>query len=97
MMSHDNFNNLVLIKSTPEDDFDFKLRIAFFTCVSLTGVREKCRFLPFSLGSMSYIGIFLSIVLTFFGKKLLKVFATSSSDSMKISFCCNSWLHVMHL
>ena len=46
IMSLDNFNSLVLMKSTPEDDLDFKLNIAFFTCVSVTGVREKCRFLP---------------------------------------------------
>ena len=79
---------LVLMKSIPEDDFDLMLLIAFFTSSSVTSVKEKFRFLPFNfsynllVGSMLCTGILLSILLTFSGKNLLKISATSSSFSI---------------
>ena len=68
IMSLTDFNTLVLTKSTPDDDFDLTLFIAFSTWETVTGVREKWSFLPFNfsfnfaVGSMLYIGILLSIL-----------------------------------
>ena len=56
MMSLDNFKSLVLMKSTPDDDLDFKLSIAFFTLFSVTGVREKCRVFPSNLSLSLLVG-----------------------------------------